>query len=88
MASDYRGGGPTGVQLDCTLMATISHDRDYQRRLDNQAALNLARFTSGNFYWKGMIDEARIESVARSSNWVWATWMTVASNSALASYEG
>ena len=35
-----------------------------------------------------MIDEARVESVGRSSNWVWATWMTVASNSALASYEG
>ena len=48
--------------------------------------MNLARFTGGNFYWKGMIDEARIESVARSSNWVWATWMTVASNTVLASY--
>lgn len=56
--------------------------------LNNQAAMNLARFTSGNFYSKGMIDEARIESVTRSSNWVWATWMTVASNTALASYHG
>jgi hypothetical protein len=65
---------------DLTQTATIRTD------FDNQAALNLGRFTSGDFYWKGMIDEARIESVARSSNWVWATWMTVASNTALASY--
>jgi hypothetical protein len=80
-----RPGGAARLYVDgndLTQTATISAD------LDNQAALNLARFTSGNFYWKGMIDEARIESVARSSNWIWATWMTVASNSALASYEG
>ena len=65
---------------DLTQTATIRAD------FNNQAAMNLARFTSGDFYWKGMIDEARIESVARSSNWVWAAWMTVASNTALASY--
>ena len=79
-------GRPGGVARlyvdgnDLTQTATIRAD------LNNQAAMNLARFTSGSFYWKGMIDEARIESVTRSSNWVWATWMTVASNTALASY--
>jgi Concanavalin A-like lectin/glucanases superfamily/Domain of unknown function (DUF2341) len=78
-----RAGSAARLYLDgtdLTQTATIRAD------FNNEAAVNLARFTSGNFYWKGMIDEARIESVARSSNWVWATWMTVASNTALASY--
>ena len=78
-----RPGGAARLYVDgndFTQTATIRAD------LANQAAMNLARFTGGNFYWKGMIDEARIESVARSSNWVWATWMTVASNTVLASY--
>ncbi len=37
-------------------------------------------------YFKGTLDEARIESTIRSSNWVWASWMTVASNTVFASY--
>jgi hypothetical protein len=35
---------------------------------------------------KGAIDEARIQSGVNSSNWVWASWMTVASNSVFSSY--
>jgi len=34
-------------------------------------------------YMDGMMDEMRISSVARSSNWVWATWMNIASNNLL-----
>ena len=30
----------------------------------------------------GVVDEVELSSVARSSNWVWASWMTMASNSA------
>jgi hypothetical protein len=52
----------------------------------NQTAVNLGRFTSGNYYWKGKMDELRIESAMRSTNWAWASWMTVVSNSVLASY--
>jgi len=56
-----------------------------------EAPVNLGRFStnSGTGYnFKGLMDEARIESVARSANWVWASYLTVASNSALASYAG
>lgn len=35
---------------------------------------------------EGIVDEFRVESVARSTNWVWATWMNMASNSAFATY--
>jgi len=54
----------------------------------NQNTLNLGRFTNADFYWTGMLDEARIESVLRSPNWIWASWMTAAANSAFASYSG
>lgn len=40
---------------------------------------------TGNWY-KGALDEIRISLVARSTNWDWAEYMTVASNTAFASY--
>jgi hypothetical protein len=51
----------------------------------NDNTFNLGRYTSGSWYLKGTIDEPRIEPL-RSADWVWATWMNVASNSLLASY--
>jgi hypothetical protein len=50
----------------------------------NQATVNLGRFTNNSFYFNGILDEARIGVGACSSNWVWASWMTVASNAAFA----
>jgi hypothetical protein len=37
--------------------------------------------------WKGRIDEARIQQGTASANWIWASWMTMASNSAFSSYQ-
>jgi hypothetical protein len=34
----------------------------------------------------GMVDEVQVSSVARSSNWIWAAWMNVASNTAFNNY--
>jgi hypothetical protein len=34
----------------------------------------------------GILDEVRIASVSRSSNWIWATWMNMASNAVFNSY--
>ena len=50
----------------------------------SQAMVNLGRFTNSMFYFNGILDEARIGMGACSSNWVWASWMTVASNAAFA----
>jgi hypothetical protein len=50
----------------------------------SQATVNLGRFTNSMFYFNGILDEARIGVGACSSNWVWASWMTVASNAAFA----
>jgi hypothetical protein len=52
----------------------------------NQNTLLLGRFADGLFSFRGRLDEARIESVARSANWIWASWMTVASNAIFGNY--
>lgn len=37
-------------------------------------------------YFNGVIDEARISTVARDANWVWAEWMNMASNNVFNGY--
>ena len=66
--------------------ADLTQANSIRTDFQNQSAVNLARFTNGSFYFKGVLDETRIESTARSSNWVWASYMTVASNAAFATY--
>lgn len=39
-----------------------------------------------DYGFDGVLDELRVSSVKRSANWVWATWMTMASNTAFARY--
>lgn len=43
---------------------------------------------SYNYWYKGQLDEMRISSLARSSNWVWASYQTMASNTVFTSYGG
>jgi autotransporter-associated beta strand protein len=37
-------------------------------------------------FFNGFMDEVRISSLSRSTNWIWAEYMNIASNSVLASY--
>jgi hypothetical protein len=46
----------------------------------------LGRFADANFGFHGQLDEVRIQAGTNSANWVWASWMTVASNTNLQSY--
>ena len=50
------------------------------------ADLNLGRFTNNSLYFNGDMDEARIHAGNESSNWVWASYMTVASNTVFSAY--
>jgi hypothetical protein len=52
----------------------------------NQTNLFLGRFGDANFFFQGMIDEARIENTARSTNWFWANWMMTVSNAMFMRY--
>ena len=44
------------------------------------------RFDGGFAGYDGMIDEVRVESAARSSNWVWAVYQNIATNSGFNCY--
>ena len=55
--------------------------------------LNLGCQVMSPSYWNslyncldGMLDEVRVSAVTRSPNWLWATWMNIASNDAFATY--
>jgi len=52
----------------------------------NNNDMELGRDTGGTFAFLGSFDEARINSSLESSNWVWASYMTVAANSAFENY--
>ena len=65
---------------NCTSSSAIASD------FPNQSAINLGRFTNSTYYLKGTLDDVRIGSGLFSSNWIWASWMTVASNTTLATY--
>ena len=75
--------GTAQLYLDgtnCTVTSTVD------TAFPNQTGLNLGRLTNSAFYLNGTLDEARIQAGAQSSNWVWATWATVASNSVFECY--
>ncbi|SPE57126.1 exported hypothetical protein [Verrucomicrobia bacterium] len=57
-----------------------------QITFENSLVVDLGRVTNSFYYFNGTLDEGRIEAGTRDSNWVWATYMTVASNSAFSSY--
>lgn len=48
--------------------------------------LRLGIYLDNAFDFRGAMDEARVQSGVTSSNWVWASWATVAQNSTFANY--
>ncbi len=47
---------------------------------DGSGYVEIGRYNSGS-YFNGLLDEVRLSSVMRSSNWMWACWLNHASNS-------
>jgi RNA polymerase sigma factor (sigma-70 family) len=43
-------------------------------------------YKTSQWGFDGSVDEVRVENVARSSNWLWACWMNMASNSVFNDY--
>jgi hypothetical protein len=82
-AAINRTNGIVQMYLDGNLAASSTAVvRDFPTLND----VNLGRFTGGAFGFHGALDEARIRSSVSSSNWVWASWATVAQNSSLQNY--
>jgi hypothetical protein len=48
--------------------------------------MDLGRDTGGSYNFLGSLDEARINGGIEDSNWVWASYLTVASNSVFSTY--
>lgn len=52
--------------------------------------VNLGRFSTNNisapYFFRGLMDEARIANTARSPDWIWASYLASATNSTLAAY--
>jgi hypothetical protein len=48
--------------------------------------VEFARFDDGNFGFHGIMDEASIRAGTNSPNWIWASYMNVASNSMFQTY--
>jgi len=78
-----RSANTAGLYVDGALRTESSGIRN---DFNTVGDINLGRLTDGSFPFKGIIDEARIESTLRSSNWIWAVWMTIASNAVWQSY--
>jgi hypothetical protein len=71
----YRDGV---LQTSGTLTATVDNDLSLTFGYD-------PHHDDGS--WNGKMDEARIQQGAASANWIWASYMTMASNSLFSSYQ-
>jgi hypothetical protein len=76
-------GGTARLYVDGTDYTQASN---IDTAFPNQTGINLGRFTNSSLFFKGALDEVRIEAGQRSSNSVWAAWMNVVSNTSLANY--
>jgi hypothetical protein len=65
-----------------------TEDNFLRRAFSTHLPVNLGRWSTNAtaYYFRGLMDEARIETVARSADWIWAQWMTSVSNSTLATH--
>jgi hypothetical protein len=76
-------GGTSRIYVDGT---DVTQSSPIATDFANQATVNLGRFTNSVYYFKGAMDEVRIESGIKSSNWVWASYMTASANPGFQSY--
>ncbi|HEY1787299.1 MAG TPA: DUF2341 domain-containing protein [Verrucomicrobiae bacterium] len=77
-----RANGAATLYVDGAQVASGAVGSDFPTNND----MELARDTGGSFAFLGSLDEARIHSGLESSNWVWASYMTVAANSSFENY--
>jgi hypothetical protein len=77
-----RADGDAQLYVDGNQVASGAAMTDFPTNTD----MDLGQDNGNSFQLSGLMDEARIRSSLNSSNWVWASWMTVAQNSTFESY--
>ncbi len=80
-AAVNESGGSAQLYVDGLSVTNGSTVTDFA----NASGLDFGRFTNSAYYFDGALDEARIAAGVCGSNWIWATWMNVASNSVFTS---
>jgi hypothetical protein len=77
-----RTDGNAQLYVDGNQVATGPAMTDFPINTD----MDLGQDNGGSFQYRGLIDEARIRSGLSSTNWIWASYMTVAQNSGFENY--
>ena len=81
-ASVDRADGVAQLYVDGNRVASGAVRNDFS----TNSVVDLGQDTGNTFAFLGSLDESRIHSGLESSNWVWASWMTVAQTASLESY--
>jgi hypothetical protein len=77
-----RADGNAQLYVDANQVASGAAMTDFPTNAD----LDLGQCSNNSFQFTGLMDEARIRSGLSSTNWIWASWMTVAANSSFEIY--
>ncbi|NQU41616.1 MAG: DUF2341 domain-containing protein [Lentisphaerae bacterium] len=65
----------------------LSVEQPYSTAISSAAyPLNIGLYYATGYTFPGLMDEVRVDHVARSSNWVWACWMNMGSNTTFSIY--
>ncbi len=76
-ASIHRAEGTARLYIDGRDVTVAG---DVRTDMANRNPVHLGRFVEGPYFFTGSMDEARIESTARSAHWIRAAWLNVVSN--------
>jgi hypothetical protein len=81
-------GSQTLVSMYVNGVSRSLDTSSFSQRLlaDNQPLMFGSIVSDPSYFMQGRMDEVRVSSTARSANWVWAGYMTAASNSAFCTY--
>jgi hypothetical protein len=81
-----RAGTNAQIFVDGSMVASTASLSYVRNDFATNEDIYLGQFKGSVFPFNGLIDEARIHSSLESSNWVWASWMTVVQNSSFEAY--
>ncbi len=68
-----------GVEVESAVMSVLPN-------FNTSGGLRIGQMIPAESNYRGLLDEVRLSSAARSSNWVWACWMNQASNAVFTGY--
>jgi hypothetical protein len=83
VTATYDGGSTQKIYVDGIEVAVGANDWS---GLAATARARIGREGNTGYYYDGVLDEVRVSSLGRSSNWVWAVYWNSASNASFVTY--